>query len=116
METSAVPSIALKNGDVLKGTVTGTNPVTITMFINGSQVLSVQDTGNYTFSDGKRYGPWSSGNPGIGFYNNQDSNWNRFGFSSFTATDGGGGITAPAAPSNLRIGFLLMPSVFSRSN
>jgi hypothetical protein len=115
-ESGSVPAISLKNGDVLKGTVTGTNPVTITMFINGTQILTVQDTGNFTFSDGKRYGPWPSGNPGIGFYNNQDSNWNRFGFSSFTATDGGGGVTAPAAPSNLRIGFLLMPSMFSRSN
>ena len=95
------PNIFLKNGDVLKGTVTGTNPVIITMYINGTQILQIQDTGNFTFSDGSRRGPWTSGKPGIGFYNNQDSNWNRFGFSSFTAQNLGAG--APAAPTNLKI-------------
>jgi hypothetical protein len=100
MENSS-PSIYLKNGDVLKGTVTGTNPATITMFINGSQVLSVQDSGTFTFSDGRRYGPWTSGSPGLGFYDQTDNNWNRFGFSSFTASDGGN--AAPSAPTNLRI-------------
>jgi hypothetical protein len=113
MESNS-PSLYLKNGDVLKGTVTGTNPATITMYINGSQVLSVQDTGSFTFSDGKRYGPWTSGAPGIGFYNNQDSNWNRFGFSSFSATDGG--VAVPSAPANLRITGLLVPTLFWRSN
>jgi hypothetical protein len=95
------PGIFLKNGDVVKATVTGTNPVTITMYINGSQVIQVQDTGNYTFSDGGRYGPWTSGSPGIGFYDNQDNNWNRFGFSSFTAQNLG--TVSPSAPTNLRI-------------
>jgi hypothetical protein len=95
------PSIYLKNGDVLKGTVTGTNPATITMYINGTQILQVQDTGNFTFSDGRKYGPWPSGGPGIGFYDNQDNNWNRFGFSSFTAQNLG--TAAPSAPKNLKI-------------
>jgi hypothetical protein len=94
------PDIYLKTGDVLKGTVTGTNPTIITMFINGSQVLQVQDTGNFTFSDGRRYGPWTTGNPGIGFYDNQDSNWSKFGFSSFTASNNG---TAPSPPTNLKV-------------
>jgi hypothetical protein len=102
MENSS-PSLYLKNGDVLKATVTGTNPVTITMFINGTQVISVQDKGTFTFSDGKRYGPWAAGKPGIGFYDNQDSNWSQFGFSSFTASDGTGQ-QPPSAPQNLRIG------------
>ena len=31
---------------------------------------------------------WTSGNPGIGFYDNPDSNWKDFGFSSFSASDG----------------------------
>ena len=90
METSS-PSVYLKDGDVLKGTVTGTNPVTITAYVNGIQIMSVQDAGNFTFSDGKKYGPWTSGSPGIGFYDNQDNNWGDFGFSDYTATDSGGG-------------------------
>ena len=79
MENSS-PSLYLKNGDVLKATVTGTNPATITMFINGSQILTVQDKGTFTFSDGNRYGPWTTGNPGIGFYDQADNNWNSSGF------------------------------------
>ena len=101
MENSS-PSLYLKNGDVLKATVTGTNPTTITMFINGSQILTVQDKGTFTFSDGNRYGPWTTGNPGIGFYDQADNNWNQFGLSSFTASDGTGA-QPPSAPQNLRI-------------
>ena len=100
MENSS-PNIFLKNVDILKGTVTGANPAIITMYINGAQILQVQDTGNFTFSDSRKYGPWTSGSPGIGFYNNQDSNWNRFGFSSFAAQNLGAG--APTPPTNLKI-------------
>jgi hypothetical protein len=100
---SSTPLIYLKNGDVLRGTVTGTNPVIITMYINGSQVMQVQDTGNYTFSDGRKYGPWLSGNPGIGFYDSQDNNWSSFGFSSFTGQNLGTTTPAPRAPTNVRI-------------
>jgi hypothetical protein len=82
---SSPPALYLKDGDVLKATATGSNPVTITLYINGTQVLQVQDTGSYTFSDGKKYGPWTSGNPGIGFYDNTDANWSYFGFSAFSA-------------------------------
>jgi hypothetical protein len=82
----------LVNGDILEGNVSGTNPATITAYVTHNnvrtQIMSVQDSGNFTFSDGHKYGPWTTGNPGIGFYNNQDSNWSYFGFSSFTATDG----------------------------
>jgi len=72
------------------------------MFINGSQILTVQDKGTFTFSDGNRYGPWTTGNPGIGFYDQADTNWSQFGLSSFTATDGTG-TQPPSAPQNLRI-------------
>jgi hypothetical protein len=101
---SSTPLIYLKNGDVLKGAATGTNPVIVTMYINGAQVMQVQDTGNFTFSDGRKYGPWPSGSPGIGFYDSQDNNWSWFGYSSFTAQ----GLTStttppPSPPTNLRI-------------
>ncbi len=83
---SRSPAVALKDGDVLKATVTGTNPVVITMFINGVQVLQVEDRGAYTFSDGKHYGPWTGGAPGIGFYDDGDNEWSAFGISAFSAT------------------------------
>jgi len=83
---SQSPKIHLKDGDVLKGTVTGTNPVVITMYINQVLVLQVEDRGAYTFSDGKQYGPWTSGAPGIGFYDDVDDEWSAFGISSFSAS------------------------------
>jgi hypothetical protein len=102
------PSLYLVNGDVLKGTVNGTNPVTITLYVNGTQRAQVTDTGNCTFNgDNRKHGPWTTGNPGLGFYDNQDNNWSQFGFSSFSATDGGA--PAPSPPSNLRITGLLIP-------
>jgi hypothetical protein len=76
----------VRDGDVVKATVTGTNPVVITVYINGAQIMQMADTGNCPFTDGKKYGPWTSGNPGIGFYITGDFNWNMFGWSSFTAT------------------------------
>lgn len=92
----------LKGGDTITGTVSGTDPVTIKMFINGTLVLTAIDSGAYTFSDGKRYGPWNSGNPGIGFYNTQGTGWNRFGFAGFSASDGGAVAALPSAQSMLR--------------
>lgn len=80
------PAIHLKDGDMLKGTVTGTNPVVITMYINGVEVLKVEDRGTYTFSDGKSYGPWTAGAPGIGFYDDVDDEWSAFGISAFSAS------------------------------
>jgi len=74
------------NGDVLKATVTGANPVVITLYKNGAQILRATDTGSAGGGFGA-YGPWTSGNPGIGFYDNYDNNWSDFGFSSFSATD-----------------------------
>jgi hypothetical protein len=76
----------LKNGDLLKATVTGTNPTIITLYINGAQILQATDTGAAGGGFGA-YGPWTSGNPGIGFFDNYDSNWKSFGLSSFSVTD-----------------------------
>jgi hypothetical protein len=49
-------------------------------------MLQVEDRGEYTFNDGRRYGPWTSGAPGIGFYDNVDEEWSAFGISVFSAT------------------------------
>ncbi len=35
------PLIYLRDGDVIMGTVSGTNPVVITLYVNGAQVLQV---------------------------------------------------------------------------
>src|SRR5262249_47624418 len=82
---SSSPSAYLADGNVLMATVTGTNPVTITGYKNGTQIMQAQDTGA-SCSTGGAAGPWTSGNPGIGFYDNSDNKWNQFGFSSFTAS------------------------------
>jgi hypothetical protein len=83
----------LKDGDVLKATITGTNPVVITVYVNGAEACQVLDTGNGTFTDGKKYGPWTSGNPGIGFYGitgigtvGGHDDWSAFGWSTFSAS------------------------------
>jgi hypothetical protein len=73
------------NGDVMKATATGTNPVVITLYKNGVQILQATDTGTAGGGFGA-YGPFPRGNPGIGFYDDTDSRWHDFGFSSFTAT------------------------------
>jgi len=65
-------STGCANGDVFKATISGS---TITVSKNGTQILQGTDS------------TYRSGSPGIGFYDNQDSNWNYFGFSNFTATD-----------------------------
>jgi hypothetical protein len=69
------------NGDVLLATASGTNPTTIKMYKNGTLIMQASDTNSGGI------GPWTSGNPGIGFYDNQDNNWSTFGFSSFSASD-----------------------------
>ncbi len=75
------------NGDVLKATIAGS---TITVYKNGTQILQGTDR---TFT---------SGAPGIGFYDNSDGNWNQFGFSSFTASDSPTTSQGPAPPTNLK--------------
>jgi hypothetical protein len=82
------------DGDVLKATINGTNPTIITLYKNGAQILQASDTGAAGGGFGA-YGPFPSGNPGIGFYGRPDISfrephdpaWQNFGFSSFTATD-----------------------------
>jgi hypothetical protein len=84
------PAVSLVNGDVLAGTVTRSNPPLITGYLNGIQIMQVSDTGNEG-GEGSDCGPgrpvFTSGSPGIGFYDDQNDNqWNTFGVSSFTAT------------------------------
>lgn len=91
-------SINLVDGDVFKATAVG-NPPVLTAYRNGSQIMQVTDTGNVGNEGpdcGKGHQVYNSGNPGIGFYDNPDSNWSFFGFSDFTAADGG-----PLPPSGL---------------
>jgi hypothetical protein len=59
--------------------------VVITLYKNGVQILQATDTGTAGGGFGA-YGPFPRGNPGIGFYDDTDSRWHDFGFSSFTAT------------------------------
>ena len=70
------PSISLVNGDVLMGTVTGSNPALITAYLNGVQIMQVSDTGNEG-REGTDCGAgrpvFTSGSPGIGFYDNRKS-------------------------------------------
>jgi len=82
----AVKTLSLADGDIMKATATGTNPTVITLYRNGEQILQAIDTGapGNGFAG---YGPWTSGNPGIGFFDNHDDNWKDFGFSEFSATD-----------------------------
>jgi hypothetical protein len=82
------PAVYLKDGDTLKATITGTKPVIITAFVNGLQIMQILDEGMCTFSDGKKHGPWITGNPGIGQYDSKDSDFRSFGWSRFSAMDG----------------------------
>lgn len=80
------PATFLADGDVIKATVTGTNSTIINFYKNGEQIMQAVDTGAAGGGFGA-FGPWTSGNPGIGFYDDTDDNWRDFGLSSFTATD-----------------------------
>lgn len=82
-------SYGIRDGDTVKATIVGN---TITSYINGVAKLSVTDS---TFS---------SGSPGMGFYLQGTSGVNgNYGFKSYTASDGGTTVPAPAAPTNVRI-------------
>jgi hypothetical protein len=79
-------------GDVLKATISGTSPATITAYVNGTQMGQATDSS-----------PFTSGSPGMGFWLQSPAlNPADYGFKSFTASDGGGA-PVPSAPSNLRI-------------
>ena len=79
-------TIYVRDGDVLKATATGANPTVITFYRNGEQILQATDSGIAGGGFGA-FGPWTGGNPGIGFYDNNNADWRYFGFSSFSATD-----------------------------
>jgi hypothetical protein len=85
--TSSVP--VLTTGTVMKATVTGTNPVTITISLNGSPVLTATDNGGTGLggSDcpGGAHAPFTNGAPGIGFWDNGATLAN-FGLRNFSAT------------------------------
>jgi hypothetical protein len=95
---ASVSGVYAADGDVLLATATGSHPTTITLYKNGTQVAQAVDTGAAGGGFGA-FGPWTSGNPGMGFYDPTDNDWNTFGFSSFTATDS---ITT-AIPSSFRV-------------
>jgi len=77
----------IKEGDVVKATIVGNK---ITTYINGVAKFSVTDS---TFSNGA---------PGMGFYLQGSGVTSNYGFTKFTASDGGSN-NVPAPPSNLRI-------------
>jgi hypothetical protein len=76
----------LRNGDVLSATVSGSNPVTITGYINAVPFVTVVDKGKCHFNppNSGPYGPWPAGAPGIGFFG---SAFSTFGFTGFSASD-----------------------------
>ena len=94
-ETGA-SDVYLVDGDVITATATGTNPTVITLFRNDKQILQATDTGAAGGGFGA-YGPWTSGSPGIGFFDDHDDNWRDFGFSSFEARNGAPHASADAA-------------------
>jgi hypothetical protein len=81
-------NLHLLDGDILAADISGTNPTTIHLYVNGTLRVTVNDTGA-DCSPGGPGGPFTSGSPGIGFYRDTDSNWNYFGFTHFQASDGG---------------------------
>ena len=88
--------VSIKTGDTLKASIVGT---VITAWINGVQKLQYNTSGDSI--------KFSSGSPGIGFYlqgsGGSLSPQADYGFTSFTASDGGTTNTSPAAPANVRI-------------
>ncbi len=81
------PAIYLVDGDVIEATARGANPTVITLYRNGEPIVQARDSGAAGGGFGA-FGPWTQGNPGIGFYDNVDSRWEDFGFSRFSAADG----------------------------
>jgi hypothetical protein len=89
----------VKDGDVIMATARGSNPTVITLYKNGKLILQATDSGVAGGGFGA-YGPFPGGNPGIGFYDNHDSNWKDFGFASFTATDASDPSAVAGSPVN----------------
>lgn len=84
----------IQDGDVVKATITGSNPAVITVYVNGVQRYQVTDPT-----------PFTSGSPGMGWYTGMsggDPVQSDMGLTSFTATDGGSGdATPPSTPTGL---------------
>jgi hypothetical protein len=77
----------LHDGDVVEATILGG---TITVYINGTQILQGTDT------------TYASGNPGMGFYLQGASGLNAdYGFTAFSATDGVASLADAPEPSTL---------------
>ncbi len=84
---------AVMNGDIVSASITGTSPATITVMVNGTQVLQTTDSSPYT-----------TGAPGMGFFDRLDTTASDMGFTSFTATDSPSATTdttPPSTPANL---------------
>jgi hypothetical protein len=73
-------TVTINNGDTLSASVTNS---TISAYVNGALVAQVTNTEH------------TNGNPGIGFYGGTAVN-RQAGWTSFTATDDAGDITAPS--------------------
>jgi hypothetical protein len=86
--------IAVSNGNTVSATISGTSPATITVFLNGSQILQATDSS-----------PFTGGAPGMGFFDRLDTTASDMGFTSYTATDGLSSAPPPPAgpstPTNL---------------
>jgi hypothetical protein len=72
---------AIANGDTITCTISGTNPVVITTYVNGTQVFQALDSSVGRISSG--------GSPGLGHYNRGGTVGNNadYGLTSFTASD-----------------------------
>ena len=85
----------LHTGDVVKATVSGTPP-TFSLYINNVLQFTITDT---------QPNPYTTGNPGMGFYFQSDGTGGAvsdYGFTNYSVTDGTSG-SPPGAPSNLQV-------------
>ena len=85
------------DGDIIKATITGatSSDTTITVYQNGVQIGHAVDNNVGGVS------PWTSGNPGMGFYLQGAAGVNSdYGFTHFTASDGVDTLP-PSPPTNL---------------
>ncbi|HEX4038285.1 MAG TPA: hypothetical protein VHX37_09525 [Acidobacteriaceae bacterium] len=74
------------NGDVLKASISGS---TITVYKNGKEELTGTDSA------------YTTGDPGMSFYDDTDTQWSNFGFSQFTASDSSYTGQKPSPPTKL---------------
>jgi hypothetical protein len=93
LKTYTGSQYGVSNGDVVKATIVGTSPATITAYVNGTQMGQATDSVGFT-----------SGSPGMGFWLKVLTNATEYGFTNFTATDGSSSPPSsgpPAPPTNL---------------